>query len=257
MSNLIVRFISSIIILSLTFLAFNIGGHLVLIFCSLIIFLLFLEVNLVTLQFSKKFDIFIFPIFGAITPFLIKEGILFLVVSLIILFIDIIYENRKYLRMFVHSYVLISLYFFLEFIYEISDTLNLDKPLFLLSIVIASDIGGYIVGKLIGNIKIAPNISPNKTIEGTFGSILFTLIIWIIFFQGFASNFIIEIIYVVIISLCAQLGDLLVSFGKRRLAIKESSYFIPGHGGVFDRMDSIIGGILGYSLILYIDFGLN
>ena len=257
MSNLIVRFISSIIILSLTFLAFNIGGHLVLIFCSLIIFLLFLEVNLVTLQFSKKFDIFIFPIFGAITPFFIKEGILFLVVSLIILFIDIIYENRKYLRMFVHSYVLISLYFFLEFIYEISDTLNLDKPLFLLSIVIASDIGGYIVGKLIGNIKIAPNISPNKTIEGTFGSILFTLIIWIIFFQGFASNFIIEIIYVVIISLCAQLGDLLVSFGKRRLAIKESSYFIPGHGGVFDRMDSIIGGILGYSLILYIDFGLN
>ena len=100
--------------------------------------------------------------------------------------------------MFVHSYVLISLYFFLEFIYEISDTLNLDKPLFLLSIVIASDIGGYIVGKLIGNIKIAPNISPNKTIEGAFGSILFTLIIWIIFFQGFASNFIIEIIYVVI-----------------------------------------------------------
>ena len=257
MSNLIVRFISSIIILSLTFLAFNIGGHLVLIFCSLIIFLLFLEVNLVTLQFSKKFDIFIFPIFGAITPFFIKEGILFLVVSLIILFIDIIYENRKYFRMFVHSYVLISLYFFLEFIYEISDTLNLDKPLFLLSIVIASDIGGYIVGKLIGNIKIAPNISPNKTIEGTFGSILFTLIIWIIFFQGFASNFIIEIIYVVIISLCAQLGDLLVSFGKRRLAIKDSSYFIPGHGGVFDRMDSIIGGILGYSLILYIDFGLN
>ena len=257
MSNLIVRFISSIIILAFTFLAFNIGGHLVLIFCSLIIFLLFLEVNLVTLQFSKKFNIFIFPIFGAITPFFVKEGILFLVVSLIILFIDIIYENRKYFRMFVHSYVLISLYFFLEFIYEISDTLNLDKPLFLLSIVIASDIGGYIVGKLIGNIKIAPNISPNKTIEGTFGSILFTLIIWIIFFQGFASNFIIEIIYVVIISLCAQLGDLLVSFGKRRLAIKESSYFIPGHGGVFDRMDSIIGGILGYSLILYIDFGLN
>ena len=257
MSNLIVRFISSIIILSLTILVFNIGGHLVLIFCSLIIFLLFLEVNLVTLQFSKKFNIFILPIFGAITPFCVKEDILFLVVSLIILFIDIIYENRKYLRMFVHSYVLISLYFFLEFIYEISDTLNLDKPLFLLSIVIASDIGGYIVGKLIGNIKIAPNISPNKTIEGTFGSILFTLIIWIIFFQGFASNFIIEIIYVVIISLCAQLGDLLVSFGKRRLAIKESSYFIPGHGGVFDRMDSIIGGILGYSLILYIDFGLN
>ena len=257
MSNLIVRFISSIIILALTFLAFNIGSHIVLIFCSLIIFLLFLEVSLATLHFSKKIKIFILPIFGAITPFLIYEVTLFLVVSLIILFIDIIYENRKYLKMFVHSYVLISMYFFLVLICEISEALNLDKPLFLLSIVVASDIGGYIFGKLFGNIKISPNISPNKTIEGTFGSIFFTLIIWIIFFQGFASNFMIEIIYVVIISFCAQLGDLLVSFGKRKLALKDSSYFIPGHGGVFDRMDSIIGGILGYSLILYIDFGFN
>ena len=50
-------------------------------------------------------------------------------------------------------------------IYEISDTLNLDKPLFLLSIVIASDVGGYIVGKLIGNIKIAPNISQIKQLK--------------------------------------------------------------------------------------------
>ena len=257
MSNLIVRFISSIIILALTILAFYIGGHLVSIFCSLIVFLLFLEVNLVTFQFSKKFNIFIFPILGSVTPFFVNEGFIFLVVSLIILFIDIIYENRKYLRIFVHSYVLISMYFFLVLICEISEALNLDKPLFLLSIVIASDIGGYIIGKLFGNIKISPNISPNKTIEGTFGSIFFTLIIWIIFFQGFASNFMIEIIYVVIISFCAQLGDLLVSFGKRKLALKDSSYFIPGHGGVFDRMDSIIGGILGYSLILYIDFGIN
>lgn len=257
MSNLIVRFISSIIILALTLLAFNIGGYLVLIFCSVVVFLLFLEVSLATSQFSKKNNIIIFPLCGAITPFLVKEGIFFLVVSLVILFIDIIHKKHRYFRILVHSYVLISMFLFLIFICEISETFNLDKPLFLLSIVIASDIGGYIVGKLFGKIKISPNISPNKTIEGSFGSIFFTLVIWIIFFQGFVSNFIIEIIYVVIISLCAQLGDLLVSFGKRRLAIKDSSYLIPGHGGVFDRMDSIIGGILGYSLILYIGFGFN
>ena len=46
-------------------------------------------------------------------------------------------------------------------------------------------------------------------------------------------------------------------FWQKKISYKRSSYFIPGHGGVFDRMDSIIGGILGYSLILYIDFGLN
>ena len=257
MSNLVVRFISSIIILALTLLAFNIGVYFVLIFCSVVVFLLFLEVSLATSQFSKKNNIIIFPLCGAITPFLVKEGIFFLVVSLVILFIDIIHKKHRYFRILVHSYVLISMFLFLIFICEISETFNLDKPLFLLSIVIASDIGGYIVGKLFGKIKISPNISPNKTIEGSFGSIFFTLVIWIIFFQGFVSNFIIEIIYVVIICLCAQLGDLLVSFGKRRLAIKDSSYLIPGHGGVFDRMDSIIGGILGYSLILYIGFGFN
>ncbi len=156
MSNLIVRFISSIVILALTLLAFNIGGQLVLIFCSIIIFLLFIEVNLATLYLPKKINIFISPIFGAFTPFFINEGIFFLVIGSIILLIDIIYENRKYLRMFIHSYVLISMYFFLEFICEISETLNLTNPLFLLSIVIASDIGGYIVGKLFGNIKNIP-----------------------------------------------------------------------------------------------------
>ncbi len=65
-----------------------------------------------------------------------------------------------------------------------------------------------------------------------------------------------EIITVVFISLCAQFGDFLVSYAKRRWAIKDSSNFIPGHGGVFDRMDSIIGGIFGYSLIIYLGYGL-
>ena len=51
-------------------------------------------------------------------------------------------------------------------------------------------------------------------------------------------------------------GDFIISYAKRSLAIKDSSNFIPGHGGVFDRMDSIIGGIFGYSLIIYLGYGL-
>ena len=77
-------FAPSIIILAFTFLAFNIGGHLVLIFCSLIIFLLFLEVNLATLDFSKKINISILPLFGAIAPFFTNEGTLFLVFSFLV-----------------------------------------------------------------------------------------------------------------------------------------------------------------------------
>ena len=82
------------------------------------------------------------------------------------------------------------------------------------------------------------------------------LVVWGLFFYGFSENVMIEITTVVFISLCAQLGDFLVSYAKRILAIKDSSNFIPGHGGVFDRMDSIIGGIFGYSLIIYLGYGL-
>ena len=82
------------------------------------------------------------------------------------------------------------------------------------------------------------------------------ILVWGLFFYGFTESVIIEIITVVFISLCAQFGDFLVSYVKRSLAIKDSSNFIPGHGGVFDRMDSIIGGIFGYSLIIYLGYGL-
>ena len=64
------------------------------------------------------------------------------------------------------------------------------------------------------------------------------------------------LVIIVFISLCAQFGDFLISYAKRSLAIKDSSNFIPGHGGVFDRMDSVIGGIFGYSLIIYLGYGL-
>ena len=61
------------------------------------------------------------------------------------------------------------------------------------------------------------------------------------------------IVFVIFICFCAQLGDILVSAAKRKLLIKDSSNFIPGHGGIFDRMDSVIGGIFGYSLIIYLE----
>ena len=116
--------------------------------------------------------------------------------------------------------------------------------------------GGYLIGKSLGQYKISPKTSPNKTFEGALGGTLTSLLVWLLFFQGFTESLMIEIITVVFISLCAQFGDFLISYAKRSLAIKDSSNFIPGHGGVFDRMDSIIGGIFGYSLIIYLGYGL-
>ena len=256
MSNFIIRLISSVVLIALIFLAFSIGEFTILLFCGLTVFLLFLEVNKSTLD--SKYTIFflISPFLGLIATLFIEQKIIFIIICLIIILFNISFSVQRFLRISAQLYVLLSLYLFVNIICDISGTINLKQPLYLLSLIIASDVGGYLIGKSIGKYKIFPKISPNKTFEGALGSILACILVWVLFFQGFTESIIIEIVSVIFISLCAQFGDFLVSFAKRSLAIKDSSNFIPGHGGVFDRMDSIIGGIFGYSLIVYLGYGL-
>ena len=102
--------------------------------------------------------------------------------------------------------------------------------------------GGYIVGKIIGGKKLS-KISPNKTISGTFGSFLFSIFPLIFFLNMDYLNFTINfsnILYCLMISLISQLGDLSVSFLKRKAKIKDTGKILPGHGGVLDRLDGII-----------------
>ena len=117
------------------------------------------------------------------------------------------------------------------------------KFLTLLFICIFSDIGGYVVGKIIGGKKLT-KISPNKTYAGAFGSIIFTLItIWILF-SYFIEIFNLQIILIgLITSIFCQLGDLLFSLLKRKAKLKDTGSFLPGHGGVLDRLDGIFLGI--------------
>ncbi|MFL2812304.1 MAG: phosphatidate cytidylyltransferase [Paracoccaceae bacterium] len=256
MSNFIIRLISSVVLIALIFLAFSISEFTILLFCGLTVFLLFLEINKSTLISKNKVFILFSPFLGFITTFFIEQKVVFLFICLIILLFNISFSVQRFLRISAQLYILLSLYLFINIICNISGTINLKQPLYLLSLIIASDVGGYLIGKSIGQYKIFPKTSPNKTYEGALGGIFASILVWGLFFQGFTESLIIEIITVVFISLCAQFGDFLVSFVKRSLAIKDSSNFIPGHGGVFDRMDSIIGGIFGYSLIVYLGYGL-
>jgi len=256
LSNFIIRLISSFVLIALIFLAFNIGEFTILLFCGLTVFLLFLEVNKSTLDSNNKIFFLFSPILGFIATFFIAQKIIFLIICLIILLFNISYSVQRFLRIYAQFYILLSLYLFINIICNVSGTINLKQPLYLLSLIIASDVGGYLIGKSVGKYKIFPKISPNKTFEGALGGILACILVWVLFFQGFTESILIEIITVVFISLCAQFGDFIVSFVKRMLVIKDSSNFIPGHGGVFDRMDSIIGGIFGYSLIVYLGYGL-
>tara|TARA_Y100001970_G_C14144857_1_gene809256 strand:+ start:445 stop:1101 length:657 start_codon:yes stop_codon:yes gene_type:complete len=123
---------------------------------------------------------------------------------------------------------------------------------------ISSDLGGYIFGKTFKWKKLT-KISPNKTLSGVLGSFIFSL--GSVFFLGFIielisnldSNFFYKpryFILAIIFSVIAQLGDLLISYLKRKEKIKDTGKLLPGHGGIFDRIDSLIPVVL-FAYILY------
>ena len=107
--------------------------------------------------------------------------------------------------------------------------------------IVASDIGSYFIGKSFGKRSLSP-ISPSKTIEGLFGGIISSTLLAILFAFLFdwRNPFLIGTIYGILISLMALVGDLIESMMKRDAKIKDSGTFLPGHGGILDRIDSYI-----------------
>ena len=132
---------------------------------------------------------------------------------------------------------------YLIFLIE-SDHLNL-KIYFLYSVLVAimSDIGGLVFGKIFKGKKLT-KISPNKTISGSIGSLIFSIGL-IPFNYGtlFNENLLSIFVITIVISIISQLGDLFISFLKRKAKVKDTSDILPGHGGILDRIDGIIFAI--------------
>ena len=149
--------------------------------------------------------------------------------------------NNKFLIFNIVTFCYIFFIFF-NFSYEIYKYQGPTFFLFIISICIFTDIGGYVFGKTIGGKKLS-KISPNKTISGAIGSFLLSVFPLIL-----VSNFnylelkinLNNIILCLLISLVSQLGDLFVSFIKRKAKIKDTGSLLPGHGGFLDRVDGII-----------------
>ena len=136
-------------------------------------------------------------------------------------------------------------YVFFIFCYFSYEIYKFEGPFFFLyivSICICTDIGGYVFGKIIGGKKLT-KISPNKTISGTIGSFIFSVIPLILFLNFSFLDFKFNINFIVfglLISLISQIGDLFISFFKRKVSIKDTGKILPGHGGILDRLDGII-----------------
>lgn len=126
---------------------------------------------------------------------------------------------------------------------------------FLVVITEMNDIFQYLCGKIFGKHKILPSISSNKTLEGFLGGMLLTMIFSIILGQFLFPK--VPILSLVFIGLCLNcfgfLGDIFVSFLKRKAKVKDTGNLIVGHGGLLDRMDSLLlNSVLFYHGIKYI-----
>lgn len=113
--------------------------------------------------------------------------------------------------------------------------------LFLLLIVWAGDIGAYLVGRWVGGPRLAPQISPGKTWSGAVGGLLAAVAAGLLAAHVLSNAATWRAVAVAAaLAVVAQAGDLLESFVKRRLKVKDSGHLIPGHGGLFDRLDSVL-----------------
>lgn len=127
---------------------------------------------------------------------------------------------------------------------------------FLLLITIFTDTFAYVTGMLIGRHKMCPNVSPKKTWEGFLGGTFLGTFVGVVFYKtafDYTGSMFTLILIVLMLSIIGQLGDLLFSSIKRHFEIKDFGNIMPGHGGVLDRLDSILIVVLAYSFLkLYI-----
>ncbi len=126
--------------------------------------------------------------------------------------------------------------------------------LFAIGLVAAADSGAYVFGVNFGKHKLAPNISPGKSWEGFWGGLLVTLALALVcmpLFDAPLSDFWRYALLGLMTGLFSVVGDLFESLMKRHACIKDSSALIPGHGGLLDRLDSIVSGLVVFALVKY------
>jgi phosphatidate cytidylyltransferase len=134
-------------------------------------------------------------------------------------------------------YIGLGFYYFIE-----TREAGLPYIFYSLFIIWATDSGAYFIGKSMGKKKLWPEISPNKTIEGSIGGVICALIVAVLFslFSNIDASLFQLFVITIILSVFGQIGDLVESALKRHFNVKDSGRILPGHGGVLDRFDSLL-----------------
>ena len=181
-----------------------------------------------------------------IALFFIFQGSIYFILFLSLLFMATSYEwikmcKTKYI---INFFGIIFLIFSFFSAFYIRENIGLLFFLFIILICIFTDIGGYVFGKVFKGPKLT-KISPNKTYSGVIGGFLTSLSVGLFFLQytnidflgSESSNILLAILF---ISFISQLGDLIISYFKRKAKLKNTGNILPGHGGLLDRIDGMI-----------------
>lgn len=210
---------------------------------------IFLE-DMVYNNFFLRFSISLIILF---LYYSIYQDIIYLFTLGCVIYIIIFYEVYKFfknLSYLIYFYLIVSFINFSLYLYNYLDIFIFNLLIF---IIVIFDTSSYLIGKAFGRNKIFKKISPNKTLEGYIGGVLSTnAICLVILLLNFSILNIHHFILINLIVIFSIIGDLIQSFFKRKNLIKDSSNFLPGHGGFFDRFDSFISSIMLLNLYNYL-----
>ena len=245
--DLFIRVISSIVMIFLGAVFLGIGGTVfkaTLILISAILaweILSFSNLHKHIRILTALFFAFIFA-----TNILFSQVLSLILLIVFLIFYKIIIKHNDYTQRAIY---LILIFFSLITLTDFRLEFGFVQTLWVICCVIASDVGGYFVGRIVGGPKLWPIISPKKTWSGIIGGWLLTIIITYFFVIFFEEIEFYLLVFSVFISIFSQCGDLYESFLKRKAGRKDSSNLIPGHGGFLDRFDGMIGAFFAVFII--------
>ena len=177
----------------------------------------------------------------------IKYIYYFILIIYLLIIIEVFLSFKKDVFLIL-IYILISFIFFINT--KIDEKSIIEFNLMVL-IIVSFDIFSYLLGKKFGKINFLKKISPNKTLEGFIGGYTVSFVIALLYSLYFKINLnYYQLLFIFLIILSSFFGDIVESFFKRRNLIKNSSNFLPGHRGFFDRFDSFILSIIVYSILV-------
>lgn len=186
---------------------------------------------------------FIYNEQGVVQSFISYSSMNLIIIYMVILLLFMVFSKNKFTFDDASRLMLATLFVGLAFYYMIDiRSIGLHVFLFILFVIWGTDSGAYFIGRSFGKRKLWPHISPNKTIGGAIGGVVFALAIATVFYlvYPFEQSLLSLLLISVVISVFGQLGDLVASAMKRHYSIKDFGHLFPGHGGVLDRLDSFI-----------------